>query len=284
MFVYFLWGLFFRQKKCPHCGSSRLQRLAHKFIFISRYKCESCKVEFRYPLGINSSSTNYEFPPPKTEFEFSPHVVKKLKQTSFKGSKWDFETDVEIIRGILDYNSTVLDFGCTFGPLLFKLSGYGYKAFGFEINMDRALEGAKFDNVIITKENDLQEFNDEFDLVHSSHVIEHIPDVKKTLMMFYGLLKTDGILFIRVPNCKLYNNTNISNTWYVHLPPWHAIAFTPEFFAENLPKYGFSKPSIYISHDDYSCQYDVEKIVTTHSENIVENHQGGEILVIATKL
>ncbi len=51
--------------------------------------------------------------------------------------------------------------------------------------------------------------NDFFDVIHISHVLEHLPDPTQTLKMCNRILKDDGVLLIEVP----YEFYNIVTKW-----------------------------------------------------------------------
>jgi SAM-dependent methyltransferase len=64
------------------------------------------------------------------------------------------------------------------------------------------------------------------DAVHSSHVLEHVPDPRATLMEWFRVLRIGGHLVVIVPHAYLYERR-------VNVPPsrWspeHLCAFTPQ--------------------------------------------------------
>ena len=74
-----------------------------------------------------------------------------------------------------------------------------------------------------------------FDVIYSSHSLEHVTDVQTTMTRFDQLLKKGSYLFIEVPNCRQSNCTDPQNggqDGMVRTP--HTIYFTMDFF-KTLP-------------------------------------------------
>lgn len=67
--------------------------------------------------------------------------------------------------------------------------------------------------------------NEKYDFVYSSHCLEHMYDVEKTLMNWIRILKSNGYLYITVPDYILYEklrfpsvyNTDHKNTFSIYL-------------------------------------------------------------------
>ncbi|HNZ28105.1 MAG TPA: class I SAM-dependent methyltransferase [Spirochaetota bacterium] len=100
---------------------------------------------------------------------------------------------------------TVLDVGCGYGNLLYKLKDSFDKLYGVEINktrVEKAKELLKDNNFeIIETTVESANFPDEyFDVVVSSDVIEHIIDVFSAFKEMARILKKGGKLIVITPN------------------------------------------------------------------------------------
>ena len=82
---------------------------------------------------------------------------------------------------------------------------------------------------------DLSEVHGTFDVIYSSHSLEHVTSVEATMAKFDSLMTTGSYLFIEVPNCRQSNCTRPENGGQdgkIYSP--HTIYFTLDFF-RSLP-------------------------------------------------
>ncbi len=109
----------------------------------------------------------------------------------------------------LSKESSILDFGCGFGQLLFALKKAGFSSLeGADINQ-AAIEYLKNNGIYV---HDLSSNNQQFyafnankyDCVVMGHVLEHFPkdEMIPILKQIRELLKTDGQLIVMVPNAQ----------------------------------------------------------------------------------
>ncbi len=101
--------------------------------------------------------------------------------------------------------ASVLDVGCGYGNLLYKMKDNFDKLYGVEINktrVEKARELLKDNNFEITQTTvESANFPDEFfDVVVSSDVIEHISDVFSAFKEMTRILKKGGKLITITPN------------------------------------------------------------------------------------
>jgi len=111
------------------------------------------------------------------------------------------------LKGLeLDKNIRIADFGCGRGWLAHKLSLFG-KVTGFDLS-EKAIENARqsFPEINFFCLNAAgkipDEFKEQFDLVVSSEVIEHINHQEQYLSNVFQLLKKNGHFLISTPNGK----------------------------------------------------------------------------------
>lgn len=111
---------------------------------------------------------------------------------------------IKFIESILSYlapESHILDVGCGDGISLTKLNSLGFNVYGIDLN-ETKLEIARQNNnnVSLCDMHDLSIFEDEmFDVIISSHSLEHsyAPDI--AIEQFNKVLKQDGQLFLVLP-------------------------------------------------------------------------------------
>jgi SAM-dependent methyltransferase len=97
---------------------------------------------------------------------------------------------------------TFLDIGCATGRLLNHVKGMGWRTRGVEICRESADYGRRtygLDIFVGTLEE--ASFPDRsFDVVHLSHLIEHVPDPKALLIEIRRVMTRDGHLLLTTPN------------------------------------------------------------------------------------
>jgi SAM-dependent methyltransferase len=99
-------------------------------------------------------------------------------------------------------NDRILDLGCNEGEYLREVLRYSKNCHGIDINkaMIRQAKKKKIMNVSCMSATNLKKFKDSsFDKIYSSHVLEHIPDVKKVFAEAYRVLRPNGIFIIIFP-------------------------------------------------------------------------------------
>jgi len=142
----------------------------------------------------------YHYLPTKT----ANNIIKPFKVYYWL---YDYILMIDLIKSkILKLSpSTVLDFGCGDGRLLFELkSEKKNKYLGYEIskrakNMFNAFNP---DIKLISELQDLENYNNFFDVIIFSEVIEHISEneIELNINVIYSILKKKGILLITAPH------------------------------------------------------------------------------------
>lgn len=136
-----------------------------------------------------------------------------------KASRYSRVVNDLITEDLITSNSKILDYGC--GTGLF--SHYLYKKIGCKIDAvdisKDEIEGAKTawndDNINWMIMEDFTFPKEEYDLIISSQVIEHIHNVGNYLSVINKMLKENGVLYIGTPNVQtpafLYRQLRLNN-------------------------------------------------------------------------
>lgn len=132
----------------------------------------------------------------------------------------------------------LLDIGCGTGDFLQFAQKKGLKVFGIEPNQ-KAIEIAKNK---IGKEggffDQLSDTDETFDSITLWHVLEHIPDLNRTLIEIKSKLKSEGELIIAVPNYKSFDAKFYQSFWAAYDVPRHLWHFSPEDFDRLMNHHG----------------------------------------------
>jgi SAM-dependent methyltransferase len=144
----------------------------------------------------------------------------------------------------LPLGSRVLDVGCGRGVLLSGFADRGMQAHGFEISRTAA-DGAdpRAKIAIASSLEDVRYPVGYFDLVVLCHVLEHLPEPKRTLLEIRRILKPGGRLVVSVPNFSSWQARLTGPAWF-HLDlPRHLFHFPAEGLRRLLEKTGFERRS-----------------------------------------
>ncbi len=129
------------------------------------------------------------------------------------------------LEAALPQDKRFLDVGCATGKLVAHLKSRGWEALGTEVCAASAEYGRTRRGVTIL-EGTLEELglvDDPFDLVHSSHVIEHVPGPGVYLDEIFRIIKPGGHFICVTPNTASFQARFYRREWrsaiadHVHL-------------------------------------------------------------------
>lgn len=121
---------------------------------------------------------------------------------------------------------TLLDIGAGTGDFLKYAKDKNWNVHGVEVN-DKARQLA-FEKGIFLKES-LNDFEgSQFDIVTLWHVLEHLPNLEKTISQLEALVKEGGTLIIAVPNFNSYDAKFYKEFWAAYDVPRHLWHFSQE--------------------------------------------------------
>lgn len=139
----------------------------------------------------------------------------------------------------------VLDIGCGDGRTLWTLKQLGCDVVGVEFDGEAVATARELGLDVRLGSLDEQGFAPAtFDAVLMSHVIEHLPDPKATLLECLRILKPGGQLRMLTPNAGAWGHRHFGRDWMALDPPRHLNIFTPSSMANLLRCVGFSDPMV----------------------------------------
>jgi len=135
-----------------------------------------------------------------------------------------------------------LDVGCGTGRELAFQRQCGLTVAGVELNPEAAASGRKYYGIDI-RPGTLEQagfVDGAFDVVHMSHVFEHVPDPGATLDEMHRILGADGLAILKVPNIASVTAGRFGPFWHGLDLPRHLYHFDPKTITELLHRHGFA--------------------------------------------
>lgn len=198
-------------------------------------QCNQCGLVLQNPQpDFNEISNLYD----DSYFEYEKenhHAFYNLMKLSLN------DIDFNTITSHLKDEKRVLDIGCATGLLLNDLQNEGWTPYGVEICEASARYGREHFNLNIQMKT-LEECHFQenyFDIVHFSHLIEHVPSPSNLLKEVNRILKPGGYAIITTPNfdglfAKIYKDK-----WRSAIAQ-HLYLFTKKTLSQLIVNNGFT--------------------------------------------
>ena len=203
-------------------------------------QCHNCGLLYRYPmptpedykkLNDNIAYSWYD------EFNLAHFDLASFKKTN---QHFQIQRRIEYVQR---YKSTgnLLDIGCGLGFFVWEAKKCGFSTIGIDTSQ-KAVKWAQDTLNVNTKTGRLESMrfpNQQFDIITMWHVLEHLPEPAKTLRFIYRLLKSNGYLFVELPNIAGLDIRikNILSRCHLKKPAWghftmpeHLYEFSPSTF------------------------------------------------------
>lgn len=198
-----------REVPCPVCGSRRFKR--PRDIGVSKFlTCRECGLVLQNPRPVrkvlaaryDEEYYSYEI---ENEESFFHLMLLGLEDADFFQS---------IVPG-LPAPLSILDVGCATGRLLKHFKDSGWMTSGAELCRESAEHGNReYDVGIIPAPVEEAGFSDEqFSVVHASHLIEHVDNPGGFVAEVYRVLRPGGVFVCVTPAADGFQARLFRNSW-----------------------------------------------------------------------
>lgn len=232
----------FRKVPCAFCGEDH-----HKIIFTAKDNrlhtvdqefnvviCQKCGL-----IYINPQPSNEELNKFYPSDYYTPHsswcdrLYTPIVNRIFKR----IIGEIKRIKG----KGKILDVGCGTGLLLSKFQKKGYDVFGVDPNPNilKVMPKDIRNKIKIGSLLDSNFKESYFDIIIMKQVLEHIPNPNTVLSETYRILKTDGILYVEVPNFYCPEANLFGKYWYNLEVPRHLYQYSVSSLLNLLQKHNF---------------------------------------------
>jgi len=229
---------------CPCCGVAGLT-IDQKWPYQLK-SCNGCGILYRYPGEAAGQMEDfyqdaYSQQGLTTELP-DDRQLKTLIQTNFKGTEKNISPLIKLLRKFgVRKGSKILDFGANWGYGVLQLNKAGFSGVGYEISVPRASFAKKLGVNVV---NSVGALKSKFDVIFSSHVLEHTPNPIEALRIQSGLLRRGGILMGITPNGDSQRQKKDFSGFHVAWGQVHPFLLTGKFinrvFAGKLHSVGGS--------------------------------------------
>lgn len=218
-----------RVNKCVICASTTLKpwkEIAGFRIF----KCQNCHVAYIKPFPskktLDSFYSKFEY---RTGFLNESLLRNESRVLLSKLSKIGYKC------------GRVLDIGCGAGFFLDEAKKKGWEVSGIEMSKKLVAYAKKKLKLNIKKGDFLKVklYNDKFDLIVLSQVVEHLVDPFPVFKKIRKHLSNNGIFYIATPNIESTLSTVLQDDFPYLTPPEHTYFYGPEAIKTLLEKTRF---------------------------------------------
>ena len=241
--------------KCPVCFNKNLVKKLHcidhtsskeKFTIVS---CETCDFTFTNPRPKDESLGKYY----KSEMYIShTNSNKGLFDWAYQAvRKYAIGTKLTLLKSLTDVGGH-LDVGCGTGEFLNACQQAGFMVKGVEPSKLAREQAINNYNLSVSENTNLEQFKDDtFDSISMWHVLEHVPNLIKTITELKRILNKNGKVIIAVPNHKSWDSSYYREFWAAWDVPIHLWHFSKETIELLFNKNGFklikTKPMLFDS-------------------------------------
>lgn len=198
-------------------------------------KCNSCSHVFFDPIPTDEVLEIYY-----SEDEWDKYTIDDHYRYYFR-DQVNFPTC--LARQLLSFfdDPIFMDFGCGYGPLVYKLQQNDTNVIGFDFSSKRVKLGVErhADLKITNSLDELAIYKKNINIFWASHVIEHVNNLDRYMRTIDEYLADNSVLCMRFPNSDYYVRKEIGtyDGWNWCFFPGHIHYFNIRSIEELLVKY-----------------------------------------------
>lgn len=256
-------------RTCPICDSINKKTIKHIQMFVpedfllpANYNivcCTDCGAVYNdvpFSDAYNKYYGNYKDITNFTVPSEAKYFLNKIERENRHVKTANFiENNANI-----DKQSSILDVGCSYGATLLALKDQGYcNLYGVDLDKNSIAylqQTGMMCRIGSIFSDDLQEFNNKFDLIILGHILEHLHEPKKAINNIQNWLKPNGKIMIECPDLYQYPETSHFPGFfaeYEHINHFSIVSLMNLML--NFELKAFRSDTIYALIENFPCIY-----------------------------
>lgn len=191
-----------KRKACPNCGSKSHNIIDRKCLVTTLRRCPECKLLHRVPSTQKEKQREFYQKTYNQGFTTempTDNELSGLVETKFRGTPRDYSEYIHLLWALgVPRGAHILEYGSSWGYGAWQLMEAGFSVTAFEISKPRCQFAQK--KLGIHAYEDLASIQEEFDVVFSSHVLEHVDSLEQCLSDQWRRVRSGGVLIGVTPN------------------------------------------------------------------------------------
>lgn len=229
---------------CPICaGTSFSKFLTCQDHSISREKfsiirCTKCELLITSPRPTTDELHKYYESPAYTSHVGAAKTFFDRVYQAARGFTLRWKRSLIEQYAPKGQSKSLLDIGCGTGEFLKTAKHNGWHITGMEPSQPARLQAHhSVSGNIRSSLNEIVNDGQQFAIITLWHVLEHIPDLDKTMQTLKALLVRDGTIFIAVPNHSSFDGKHYKDSWAGYDVPRHLWHFNKKSMTFLLQKH-----------------------------------------------
>ena len=185
-------------QSCPVCAANSIRQYHADYRGNKIFICPECTLQFMNPVYSDAYLAEY-YASYYGGGLSDPNVVEGQLRTN--------KVKFKFIEKYLPQAGKALDFGCGNANFTVFAKDKGWEVVGYDVDQ-KAMEQLS-DRLGITVKSgplvDVEWQDQQFDLIHAHHVVEHLKQPVRDLKILHSLLSDAGYIYIGVPNIHAWS-------------------------------------------------------------------------------
>ena len=243
---------------CLICNNPKLKDLEYyKHAFLT--KCQNCNFVFSRKIPSQKELNKHYEGYGRNDY-LSPITIKRYNELLDKFEKFK-------------KTGKILDVGCGVGYFLDEAKKRGWEVYGTEYT-NEAIKICKNKEIHMQegKLNPKNYTDEEFDVITSFEVLEHINNPVEEIKIFHKLLRLGGLVYLTTPNFNSISRYYLKSKYNIITYPEHLSYYTPKtlkklFKSSNFKAYKIETTGISITRIKTSMGISDQPLISVKSDD-----------------
>lgn len=202
---------------CPSCGGAATEVVDRKHLVLGLARCGSCQLLYRQPTTPPRESRRFyqdDYAQGYTTDMPDDETLRELTKRSFAGTERDYSRFIAMFDALgVAREARVLEFGSSWGYGAWQLAQAGYDVQAYEVSAPRCRYARE--KLGVNAVDSLEKVGGDYDLIFSSHVLEHVDVLAQSLTFLEGRLACGGLMVHVTPNGSSAYRAAAKTNWHL---------------------------------------------------------------------